>query len=254
MECAQEVEDIVNADPTIEVDYVRYYDVYIVDYNRIVVDLDDSEGNEFSGQAKIDMRRIRRPQDLITKYAPELADQVIEQIHEAYGTADNIEESENISADWRTENPMVIDSLWPDDEPIEANDVKGILTIDFVEYFKILKDGDWEWLGKQDGYEPKYTNEYDDTGWYDEETGIVIFRDEDDVSQFMADEFDDELYTRLPNVPGVYKISGILEVPYVLSDLQYTSEDREEYVEDCYDLDIKASRYTLSKFKTTKIK
>lgn len=257
MECAQEVEDIVNADPTIEVDYVRYYDVYIVDYNRIVVDLDDSEGNEFSGQAKIDMRRIRRPQDLITKYAPELADQVIEQIHEAYGSEtqmNEVEESEDIKAYDDIENPMVIDSLWPDNEPIEADDVKGTVTIDFVEYVQILKNGDWDWIEDEEGYKSEYTNEYDEHKWVDEETGADIFYNIGDAEQFLADEFDDNLYTRLPNVPGKYRISGVLEVPYVISGLEYTDDDRNEYLTDYCEIDFNTSRYTLSNFKTKKIK
>lgn len=93
MELAQEVEDILNKDP--DVPYpVQYYDVYIVDYNRIVVDLTDSQDNELSGQAKIDMRRIRVPHDLITKYGPIVADSVKEDI--AYIYSDEIESSINL--------------------------------------------------------------------------------------------------------------------------------------------------------------
>lgn len=93
MELAQEVEDLLNKDP--DVPYpVQYYDVYIVDYNRIVVDFTDSQDNELSGQAKIDMRRIRTPHDLITKYAPILVDEVKNDI--AYMYPEEIDSSINL--------------------------------------------------------------------------------------------------------------------------------------------------------------
>jgi len=83
MEFAYDVEEKLNEDPELSERRIRYYDVYIVDYNRLVVDFTDDEGYEFSGQVKIDMRKIRKPSD-INKYQDDIVNQVKEQAYDAY--------------------------------------------------------------------------------------------------------------------------------------------------------------------------
>ena len=326
MELAQEVEDILNKDP--DVPYpVQYYDVYIVDYNRIVVDLTDSQDNELSGQAKIDMRRIRVPQDLITKYGPIVADSVKEDI--AYIYSDEIEssldlnsyddgyvemrdgepnfvyntlrdaqkgveqsragdseygmgsheykimkwnnnqlqdidESEKIQgdADWNlgsTENPMVRDSLWPDESDTyqKADDVKGTAAIEFDDLIEVYDDGEFEFV---DDYNSTYKNAEDGSDeWIDEETAVTVIRDSSEAAELTIDIFNDYAYTRFPMKPGQYRISGILEVPYIISDLyedviergdSFDNPDVYGYDEESGEVDFQLEKYVLNNFKT----
>ncbi len=271
MELAEEVEDILNKDPDVLYP-VQYYDVYIVDYNRIVVDLTDSQGNELSGQAKIDMRRIRVPHDLITKYSPIVADSVKEDI--AYIYSDEIESnldlndySEKIdsASDWDlgdTENPAVIDRLWKDesDSYREASDVKNNVSIDFDTAVHIYTDGEFDF---DVDYNRSFTNsETGSTEWIDDETSIVVLSDSNDAEELFIDVFDDYAYTRFPMRPGVYKISGTLEVPYIITDLYediVEKGDRYEentwgYEEDTGEVEFKPSNYTLHDFRTKLLK
>lgn len=254
MELAQEVEDILNKDP--DVPYpVQYYDVYIVDYNRIVVDLTDSQDNELSGQAKIDMRRIRVPHDLITKYGPIVADSVKEDI--AYIYSDEIESSldlKDVEESEDIENPMVIGEYYNDDDWEEADDVSGEITILFTDYIEVDESGDWSWIDDmQDSSD--YTNEFGDPEWVDEETNITILSDEGEAGELIDDIMNEGLYTRLSNVPGKYKIKGDIVVPYKLTDLYgYTDEDDRWVYDDQGYVELKKNRYKVEEFVTKRIK
>jgi len=55
-----------------------------LDNHSFYVTLTDKEGNEFTEEITLDMRKIRHPLDLIKKYAPALTDRFIKQINDYY--------------------------------------------------------------------------------------------------------------------------------------------------------------------------
>lgn len=55
-----------------------------LDNHSFYVTLTDKEGNEFSEEITLDMRKIRHPLDLIKKYAPALTERFIKQIKDYY--------------------------------------------------------------------------------------------------------------------------------------------------------------------------
>ena len=319
MELADEVENILNDDPQVWEPPVKYTDVYETDYNTIIVEVEDNQGNEFSGHAKIDMRRIRTPHDLITKYARPIADDIIQDMNNLYPFEDEIESSINLDSyddgyvemrdgepnfvynnlrdaqngvaqsragdveygmgshdykimRWKDkqlqdveesediENPAVIGEYYDDDDWEEADDVKGRVYIEFDDLIEVYGEGEFDWV---DDYKSVYKNADDDSNkWIDDETNKTIIRDSGEAAELAADIFTDYAYTRFPMKPGQYKISGILEIPYTISELyQYISEHGNKYEDDVWeydenlgDVEFKLEKYVLTNFKTHIVK
>jgi hypothetical protein len=55
-----------------------------LDNHSFYVSLTDKDGNEFTEEITLDMRKIRHPLDLIKKYAPALTERFIKQIKDYY--------------------------------------------------------------------------------------------------------------------------------------------------------------------------
>lgn len=84
VEFGYDVEEKLIAMPDMQKYDLRFTDAYIVDYNRLVVDFEDKDGNSFASNTRIDMRRIRTPRDLIKKYAAAAATEIRNDVEDFY--------------------------------------------------------------------------------------------------------------------------------------------------------------------------
>ena len=104
-------------------DTVEYAGAWIEPNNELTVELKSTDYDS-SVTLKVDMRKIRRPQDLTAKYAQKVADESIKQFKDWYQDEEAINSSEAIDAQYRS---------WyepDDDDYIDVDEVEDVVEID----------------------------------------------------------------------------------------------------------------------------
>ena len=104
-------------------DTVEYAGAWIEPNNELTVELKSTDYDS-SVTLKVDMRKIRRPQDLTAKYAQRVADESIKQFKDWYQDEEAINSSEAIDAQYRS---------WyepDDDDYIDVDEVEDVVEID----------------------------------------------------------------------------------------------------------------------------
>lgn len=191
-------------------------DTYVEDYNCVVVELFDKvAGITCSGQATIDMRRIRKPRDLY-KYEATIVDQIVS----AYSEYVGIVASTKISAAKQPSTDMIIDQS----SEIVAGTVDGLEPSRYAEdYYSKTPESDvetvtfpFEFMVTMSDGGQTLSYDSDDTPWgefSDIESEIYPGTFLDNVEAF-DDEFRNHVIDDLPEEDGQYKISGTFVAKY----------------------------------------
>lgn len=149
-----------------------------LDNHSFYVTLTDKEGNEFSEEITLDMRKIRHPLDLTKKYVPALTERFIKQIKEYY--ADMQEVKEDFDTDTQVEDlPDAFNEIEDKDLLQYAN----IVTIndEGVPYFDDGRHGRLEVVTYPDPEFIKPGEKYLVNGiWYSDITNQYIVGTDDD--------------------------------------------------------------------------
>ena len=205
----------------------RMVDVYIVDYSRIVVELaNDNDTLEVTGQADIDMRKVRKPADI-----HKFADAVIKDIQDDHEIEDFIESVESCSNVTASDDPEYEGPDWPDPNdsgPYEfvatksVQDSDGFYT-DYTMYYDPETDTYFMMFGDIDLTEP-------DPGYADWECETLDQAWEwfNSYNGFADEEDDIELSTDIdPSIKcskstkNPWQVSVIDSTPYVLGKDYY---------------------------------
>lgn len=243
-------EDIVNFGNKVceELGEIFYHtfnilDVYIVDYNRLVLDVIDDEGSEFSGQVKIDMRRIRSHRD-IEKYQLDMVSQINSQAREYYASIESATntatipaapgistiQKDNIEAGYN-EPPNPYDTYEPEEGPDVEDTVTESIEIDLNVIIDVDSNGSWDYEGESDGnYDYSWAACPDTTDgvWRSEEDGITLGEPAD-----MVEYIDALLQSYTADLkPGKYRLTGLATLAFDISDVQ---ADYDYYEDGSYD-------------------
>lgn len=222
VEFGYEVEDILNEMPDMKKYRLRFTDTYIVDYNRLVVDFEDMDGNSFASNTIIDMRRIRSPKDLIKKYARAAATEIRNDVEDFYIDAEvdwnYVDSSEDVNAGIE----LPIDP--PEYDPPQDREGETEIEVDVSQHIQVAKDGSVYFA---EGYEDEY-KQYTERRYYgyafdDQE---VYIGDAQDIAQDIEALFDEpNIQAQMPAYAGVYLIEGTFELVYKLRGDYYPSDD-----------------------------
>lgn len=203
--------------------------IYMDTPNTIYISIEDSDGNTAEQTIAVDMRRIRKPQDL-QKYE----ETVVTDLHNQFAS---------IRADYETgiqsstgtsgipAKPVIgaYDDI-PDDEWETADPVtyEFDLYLDGVE-IKVEDNGSYDYVDNRGEFLKKYPNDYVKDGWYLPEYDVYApsYYDTRDV----LDDIDDLILDQLPAERGTYRLYGYVYLIYDIEDVYYNS-DTDEYDAD----------------------
>ena len=219
-------------------DTVEYAGAWIEPNNELTVELKSADYDS-SVTLKVDMRKIRRPQDLTAKYAQKVADESIKQFKDWYQDEEAINSSEAINAQYRS---------WyepDDDDYIDVDEVEDVVEIDLdgtqvrisPYQFDDFVDKEHKWA------------KYVEIEIPDFNTWVTVPSDqvEDDVWDMIADMLpeptdEEEIYTLYGEVRLCYRVSNVFaeeldsirepEGDYGYNYETYTDDAEIEFIRD----------------------
>lgn len=219
-------------------DTVEYAGAWIEPNNELTVELKSADYDS-SVTLKVDMRKIRRPQDLTAKYAQRVADESIKQFKDWYQDEEAINSSEAIDAQYRS---------WyepDDDDYIDVDEVEDVVEIDLdgtqvrisPDHFDDFVDKKHEWAEDVDIEIPDFS------------TWITVppYQVEDDVWDMITDMLpetanEEKVYTLYGEVRLCYRVSNVFaeeldpirepEGDYGYNYETYTDDAEIEFIRD----------------------
>lgn len=199
-------------------DTFRIDDSYIED-NIIYVSVQSSEGNWAEGSVKVDMRKIRKPSDIL-KYSNTMVGKLREELDTVY--------VESATAVEGTILPGPGDYNLPEeDEPTELDEIVDYINVYLDDDIILDADGSWEykdetyqWACPDNNTRSWHCFEYSDV-YLDDCSGVV-------------EKVDDLIVDLLPDEPGTYHVSGNVNLYYSIIGIKeyrdyYRDEDGVSY-------------------------
>ena len=184
-------------------DTVEYAGAWIEPNNELTVDLKSSDYDS-SVTLKVDMRKIRRPEYLIARYAERIADESAAQIREAMNAEERIESSTAINAGYWDE---------PEDDWIEVDDVTDVVEVDIDgTQITVTADGKYDWTEQEHDWAKDNEIDIPELGTW---IALDEYRVEDDVWEMISDmlpepQSEDRTYTVDGTIRLCYTVSGML--------------------------------------------
>lgn len=184
-------------------DTVEYAGAWIEPNNELTVDLKFSDYDS-SVTLKVDMRKIRRPEYLIVRYAERIADESAAQIQEVMNAEERIESSTAINAGYWDE---------PEDDWIEVDDVTDVVEVDIDgTQITVTADGEYDWTEQEHDWAKDNEIDIPELGTW---IALDEYRVEDDVWEMISDmlpepQSEDRTYTVDGTIRLCYTVSGML--------------------------------------------
>lgn len=184
-------------------DTVEYAGAWIEPNNELTVDLKSSDYDS-SVTLKVYMRKIRRPEYLIARYAERIADESAAQIREAMNAEERIESSTAINAGYWDE---------PEDDWIEVDDVTDVIEVDIDgTQITVTADGKYDWTEQEHDWAKDNEIDIPELGTW---IALDEYRVEDDVWEMISDmlpepQSEDRTYTVDGTIRLCYTVSGML--------------------------------------------
>lgn len=219
-------------------DTVEYAGAWIEPNNELTVELKSADYDS-SVTLKVDMRKIRRPQDLTAKYAQRVADESIKQFKDWYQDEEAINSSEAIDAQY---------SSWyepDDDDYIDVDEVEDVVEIDLDgTQVRISPDQFDDFVDKEHKWAKYVEIEIPDFN-----TWVTVPSDqvEDDVWDMITDMLpeptnEEKVYTLYGEVRLCYRVSNVFaeeldpirepEGDYGYNYETYTDDAEIEFIRD----------------------
>lgn len=219
-------------------DTVEYAGAWIEPNNELTVELKSADYDS-SVTLKVDMRKIRRPQDLTAKYAQKIANESLKQFKDWYQDEEVINSSEAIDAQYRS---------WyepDDDDYIDVDEVEDVVEIDLDgTQVRISPDRLDDFVDKEHEWA-----KYVDIEIPDFNTWITIpsYQIEDDVWSMITDMLpettnEEKVYTLYGEVRLCYRVSNVFaeeldpirepEGDYGYNYETYTDDAEIEFIRD----------------------
>lgn len=219
-------------------DTVEYAGAWIEPNNELTVELKSTDYDS-SVTLKVDMRKIRRPQDLTAKYAQRVADESIKQFKDWYQDEEAINSSEAIDAQYRS---------WyepDDDDYIDVDEVEDVVEIDLDgTQVRISPDRSDDFVDKKHEWAEDVDIEIPDFS-----TWITVppYQVEDDVWDMITDMLpeptnEEKVYTLYGEVRLCYRVSNVIaeeldpirepEGDYGYNYETYTDDAEIEFIRD----------------------
>lgn len=222
------------------------YDIYMEDPKTLHIEVErKSDEMVAEYEFKIDMRKIRQPKDLISRYAGDVVYNFRQQFEEY-----PVESATDINAG-------IYDYPEPPLDPPEPKEYDEVEETEYVETswdnltVTVDTDGFWEYENE----DWAKSNDDDAGNWHSYERYSIVFRDPDSV----VEDIDELVEPYIPRQSGVYKISADFTLQYDITGLY---ADREYYPDGSYDEEIfdddmevtlNRSKSEIKNFKATKI-
>jgi len=203
-------------------------DIYIVDYNRVVVDFDvNDDESEISVSFNIDMRKIKKPSD-IDKYIPQVVNEAVAEYRRYYNYTNDVNAAQEFM--W---NPY---ELGPEDpeEPEEIFNTEEEFEINIDTIIAVRNADEWE-------YESTDWAAQTDRGWRWISENYPEFELMDNTSVIEA--VDELLLPYIPAIKGRYQLKAKITLHVDESDIVYWNED------DGYDFS--SAKYNINMNKST---
>lgn len=186
-------------------DTVEYAGAWIEPNNELTVELKSADYDS-SVTLKVDMRKIRRPQDLTAKYAQKIADESLKQFKDWYQDEEVINSSEAIDAQYRS---------WydpDDDDYIDIDESEDVVEIDLDgTQVRISPDCFDDFVAKEHEWAEDIEIEIPDFS-----TWVTVPPDqvEDDVWDMIADMLpepteEEKIYTLYGEVRLCYRVGNV---------------------------------------------
>lgn len=219
-------------------DTVEYAGAWIEPNNELTVELKSADYDS-SVTLKVDMRKIRRPQDLTAKYAQKIANESLKQFKDWYQDEEVINSSEAIDAQYRS---------WyepDDDDYIDVDEVEDVVEIDLDgTQVRISPDRLDDFVDKEHEWA-----EYVDIEIPDFNTKVTVppYQVEDDVWDMITDMLpeptnEEKVYTLYGEVRLCYRVSNVFaeeldpirepEGDYGYNYETYTDDAEIEFIRD----------------------
>lgn len=195
-------------------DTFRIDDSYI-ENNVIYLSVQSSEGNWAEGSVKVDMRKIRKPSDIL-KYSNTMVGKLREELDTVY-----VESSTTIEG---TMLPGPGDYDPPDNDLEEADEVTECIDVQVDTNIIIGTDNTWDY--EDDSYSWAAPDSNSDSWYSDEYPSLVL----DDASG-IADKVADLVMNNLPEEPGRYHLSANVSLCYSVTGV-YVIDNFEGMDED----------------------
>lgn len=186
-------------------DTVEYAGAWIEPNNELTVELKSADYDS-SVTLKVDMRKIRRPQDLTAKYAQKIADESLKQFKDWYQDEEVINSSEAIDAQYRS---------WyepDDDDYIDADEVEDVVEIDLDgTQVRISPDRLDDFVDKEHEWAKYVDIEIPD---FNTRVTVPPYQVEDDVWDMITDMLpeptnEEKVYTLYGEVRLCYRVSNV---------------------------------------------
>lgn len=193
-------------------DTFTVYDVYIVDYSRLVLEvMRTSDESIFSCNVNIDMRKVKRPSDLKDKFWGTAVSELrgeIESLDQDISSCDTIE--------------AAYDDLPPEPDMGDEVDLEAEIEFDLDTLIIVDDDGNFEY---EDTTCPWIASEADSNGDFYEPEYDVYITDVNSVIETVSDM----LVTMAPIKPGRYHVTGEVKLVYGISGIYEKREYFKEY-------------------------
>ena len=219
-------------------DTVEYAGAWIEPNNELTVELKSADYDS-SVTLKVDMRKIRRPQDLTAKYAQRVADESIKQFKDWYQDEEAINSSEAIDAQYRS---------WyepDDDDYIDVDEVEDVVEIDLDgTQVRISPDRSDDFVDKKHEWAKYVEIEIPDFSTW---VTVPPYQVEDDVWDMITDMLpeptnEEKVYTLYGEVRLCYRVSNVIaeelepirepEGDYGYNYETYTDDAEIEFIRD----------------------
>lgn len=219
-------------------DTVEYAGAWIEPNNELTVELKSADYDS-SVTLKVDMRKIRRPQDLTAKYAQRVADESIKQFKDWYQDEEVINSSEAIDAQYRS---------WyepDDDDYIDVDEVEDVVEIDLDgTQVRISPDQFDDFVDKEHKWAKYVEIEIPDFSTW---VTVPPYQVEDDVWDMITDMLpeptnEEKVYTLYGEVRLCYRVSNVIaeelepirepEGDYGYNYETYTDDAEIEFIRD----------------------
>ena len=219
-------------------DTVEYAGAWIEPNNELTVELKSTDYDS-SVTLKVDMRKIRRPQDLTAKYAQRVADESIKQFKDWYQDEEVINSSEAIDAQYRS---------WyepDDDDYIDVDEVEDVVEIELDgTQVRISPDQFDDFVDKEHKWAKYVEIEIPDFSTW---VTVPPYQVEDDVWDMIADMLpeptnEEKVYTLYGEVRLCYRVSNVIaeelepirepEGDYGYNYETYTDDAEIEFIRD----------------------
>lgn len=178
-------------------------DNYIED-NIIYLSVQSSEGNWAEGSVKVDMRKIRKPSDIL-KYSNTMVGKLREELDSAYVESATTVEGTMLPGPGDYDPPEY-------DEPVELDDTVDYIDVQLNADIVLDDEGSWDYLDKDFRWAyPMDNSNY----WHSDESGVYL----DDWSG-VVDKVGDLMEQYLiDKEPGTYHVSGYASLCYATEGL-----------------------------------